>query len=109
MKKIIFTSFLMLILVNLFAQNTPIIQESGTSASGKAPAAVGDKKLTVVHGGGEDGALIRSTSSYSVVDNDAFNGDATFRLAKQGAILWGIANIPSNDNFGIFEYSQIGK
>lgn len=104
MKKIIFTSLLLLSLTNLIAQNTPVIQESSSMGSGKAPAAVGDLKLTVRHSG-FDGALIKSSSNFSTVDVDAANGDAVVRFARNGSLLWGIGNNPTNDYFRIFEYN----
>lgn len=59
-------------------------------------------KLAVVHGGA-NGILSRSSSSFSVIDIDAFNGDAALRFQKAGAGMWNVRNDPANDNLQFFE------
>jgi hypothetical protein len=55
------------------------------------------KKLHISHVG--DGILIKSTQSYSTIDIDAFNGDATLRFFKNGIMNWGLGNEPVNSNY----------
>lgn len=59
-------------------------------------------KLAVVHGG-STGILSRSTASFSVVDIDAFSGDAALRFQKAGVGMWNVRNDPANDNLQFFE------
>lgn len=70
--------------------------------------AAGDKKLTVVHGGA-DGALIKSTSTFSTVDIDGFSGDAALRFYKAGEGKWNIRNRPADDNLEVFELGGGGS
>lgn len=65
-------------------------------------------KLAVVHGG-STGILSRSTSSFSVVDIDAFSGDAALRFQKAGVGMWNVRNDPANDNLQFFELGGGGE
>jgi hypothetical protein len=58
-------------------------------------------KLDVLHGG--TGLRVKSSGSFSVVDIDAFNGDAAIRFANNGTNQWNIRNVPSSNDFQIFE------
>jgi hypothetical protein len=100
MKKPLFYSLpkVQLAFVLLFVLNISQAQKQGNTANssvgtGIGTAAIGDYRHTVVHPGG-DGALIRSTNSFSVVDIDAFSGDAALRFVKQGALKWNLRNRP---------------
>jgi hypothetical protein len=70
--------------------------------------AAGDYKLTVAHAGA-DGAKIKSSSSYSVVDIDAFSGDAALRFLNNGVLSWNLRNQPGTDNFEFFEHGGGGQ
>lgn len=59
-------------------------------------------KFQVTHGG-TLGMKVKSTSSYSVIDIDAFTGDAALRFADNGVNQWNLRNQPGTDNLQIFE------
>ncbi len=65
-------------------------------------------RLDVLHGGAT-GARIRSSSSFSVVDIDAANGDAALRFVKAGVNQWNIRNRPADDYLEIFELGGGGS
>ncbi len=65
-------------------------------------------KLDVLHGG-SDGARIKSSASFSVVDIDANSGDAALRFVKAGANQWNVRNRPADDYFEIFELGGGGS
>jgi hypothetical protein len=65
-------------------------------------------KLDVEHGG-STGERIKSTASFSVLDIDAFSGDAAIRLANNGVNQWNIRNQPGTDNLQIFELGGGGE
>ena len=73
---------------------------------GTGNVAIGDVvptfKLHVLHGGAS-GAKIQSSSSFSILDIDAANGDAAIRFGKNGVNQWNVISDPSSDNFQIFE------
>lgn len=60
-------------------------------------------KLDVRHGG-SNGIISRSTFGYSVVDVDAYNGDAAFRLARAGAYQWSLGNNYLTNGFQVARY-----
>jgi hypothetical protein len=60
------------------------------------------RKLHVETPGG-DGLMVKSTISFSIIDIDAFNGDAALRFANNGAIQWNIRNRPTDNYFELFE------
>ncbi len=64
--------------------------------------------LDVIHGGAT-GAHIASTASFSVVDIDAFTGDAALRLFKAGVGQWNIRNRPADNYLEIFELGGGGS
>jgi len=53
--------------------------------------------------GGATGLRVKSTSSYSVIDIDANNGDAALRFYKDGTGQWIVRNNPGTDDLEIFE------
>lgn len=60
-------------------------------------------KFDVRHGG-SSGILSRSTTGYSVVDIDAFNGDAALRLVRNTSIQWTVSNNWLTNGFQIVRY-----
>lgn len=64
--------------------------------------AIPTHKLEVLHGGAT-GIVSRSTSTSSVIDIDANNGDAALRLYRAGTGQWNIRNRPGDDYLEIFE------
>ncbi|MBL7729284.1 MAG: hypothetical protein JNM68_16430, partial [Dinghuibacter sp.] len=62
----------------------------------------------VLHGG-STGIRSRSSGSFSVVDIDAFSGDAALRFAKNGTNQWNIRNNPGNDDLQVFELGGGGE
>ena len=65
-------------------------------------------RLSILHGG-SSGILNKSTASFSVLDIDAFSGDAAIRLANNGVNQWNIRNQPGTDNLQIFELGGGGE
>lgn len=65
-------------------------------------------RLDVLHGGAT-GARIRSSSTFSVVDIDASNGDAALRFVKNGVNQWNTRNNPGTDDYQIFELGGGGE
>ncbi len=64
-------------------------------------------KLDVLHGG-SNGLRIKSSNQYSVVDIDAFNGDAALRFFNNGSKKWILRSF-TNDNFQILHSSSGGE
>lgn len=54
-------------------------------------------KLDILHNNGI-GVLSKSTSGFSTIDIDAFNGDAALRFKSNGATNWNVRNSPTNNN-----------
>ena len=65
-------------------------------------------RLDVQHGGGT-GIRSQSTASFSVVDIDAFSGDAALRFQKAGVGQWNTRNRPADDYYEIFELGGGGS
>jgi hypothetical protein len=65
-------------------------------------------KLTVTHSG-STGIVSRSTSGFSLIDIDAFNGDAALRFANAGVNQWNIRNRPADNYLEIFELGGGGS
>jgi hypothetical protein len=61
-------------------------------------------KLQVVHGGA-NGILNKSTSSSSVLDIDAFNGDASVRFLANGSFKWLVRNEPTTNRLEFYDTS----
>lgn len=64
--------------------------------------------LDVVHGGAT-GIRARSSSTFSIIDIDAANGDAALRFAKAGVNQWNLRNRPGDDYFEFFELNGGGS
>jgi hypothetical protein len=84
-------------------ENKSVLAPPSSNNPGPTTSAAGDFKMTVVHQG-SDGAKIKSTSGYSTVDIDAFNGDAALRLAKNGAIKWNFSLNSTSGELHIYEF-----
>ena len=65
-------------------------------------------KLDVVNGG-SDGIRSRSSSSFSVMDVDANNGDAALRFYKAGVGKWNTRNDPTGDDYQIFQIGAVER
>ncbi len=65
-------------------------------------------KLDVLHSG-STGILVKSTASFSVLDIDAFSGDAAIRFLNNGTSSWNIRNQPGTDHFQFFELGGGGE
>src|SRR6218665_682501 len=65
-------------------------------------------RLSVVHPGAT-GIVSRSSSSFSVMDIDAFSGDAALRFQKAGEGMWNTRNRPGDDYYEIFELGGGGS
>jgi hypothetical protein len=89
-------------------ENKSVLAPPSSVEPGPIILAAGDYKLTVVHPG-SDGARIKSSSSFSVVDIDAASGDAALRFLNNGALSWNLRNQPGTDNFEFFELSGGGQ
>lgn len=64
--------------------------------------------LDVLHDG-FDGGRIKSSSSFSVMDIDAYSGDAALRFYSNGISKWNIRNQPGIDNLQIYELGGGGE
>jgi hypothetical protein len=106
-KYLLFTIYYFYLFIG-YAQKNEIPTSPSSVFSGTGIFAAGDRKLTIVHEG-SDGALIRSTASYSAVDIDAINGDAALRFYKAGVGKWNIRNNPSVDDLEFFELDGGGQ
>jgi hypothetical protein len=60
-------------------------------------------KLDILHGGGI-GINVKSSSSVSTIDIDGASGGAELRLIHSGNLKWKLDNIPTSNNFEIFEF-----
>jgi hypothetical protein len=58
---------------------------------------------------GANGIRSQSSSSFSVVDIDAANGDAALRFAKAGVNQWNMRNRPADDYLEFFELGGGGS
>ncbi|MBK7306679.1 MAG: hypothetical protein IPI88_06305 [Chitinophagaceae bacterium] len=65
-------------------------------------------QMDVLHTG-SNGIRSQSSSSFSVVDIDAANGDAALRFQKAGAGQWNTRNRPADDYYEIFELGGGGS
>ncbi|MER0440441.1 hypothetical protein [Emticicia sp. W12TSBA100-4] len=65
-------------------------------------------KLDILNNG-EVGIRVKSSSTFTTIDIDAFNGDAALRFAKSGIIKWNVRNEPLGDDFQIFEFGGGGS
>ena len=65
-------------------------------------------RLDVLHGGAT-GIRSRSSSTFSLMDIDAANGDAALRFIKAGVNQWNTRNNPATDDYQIFELGGGGE
>ncbi len=65
-------------------------------------------RFSVSHGG-STGVGVKSTAGFSVVDIDAFSGDAALRFIKGGVNKWNTRNEPVNDDYQWFELGGGGE
>ena len=63
-------------------------------------------QLDVLHAGAT-GIRSQSSASYSVIDIDAFNGDAALRLQQAGVTKWNLRDAPASNNFQIYRNNSI--
>lgn len=64
-------------------------------------------KLDILHSG-FTGVRVKSSSSFSVIDIDAANGDGAFRLFNNGVAKWTMNSTTSND-FQIFQHNVTSR
>jgi hypothetical protein len=62
-----------------------------------------------VENGGATGIRSKSNASFSVVDIDAFSGDAALRFQKAGVGQWNTRNRPADNYYEIFELGGGGS
>jgi hypothetical protein len=67
-----------------------------------------NNKLHIEHGGSQ-GILVKSTSSFSVIDIDGFSGDAALRFAFNGVNQWNLRSRPGDNYFQLFELGGGGS
>ncbi|MBL7703331.1 MAG: hypothetical protein JNM14_13860 [Ferruginibacter sp.] len=84
-----------------------VIQD-GTGNVGIGETTNPSYRLDVLHGGAT-GARVRSSSTFSIIDIDAANGDAALRFAKAGTNQWNLRNRPADDYLEIFELGGGGS
>jgi hypothetical protein len=65
-------------------------------------------KLDILHGGAT-GIHVASSGSFSVVDIDAFSGDAALRFMNAGVNSWNVRNNPANNDLQFFEMGGGGE
>ncbi len=85
-----------------------VVIQDGTGNVGIGATVAPAYKLDVEHGGAT-GIRSKSTSTFSVVDIDAANGDAALRFQKAGVNQWNIRNRPADDYLEIFELGGGGS
>ncbi len=85
-----------------------VVIQDGTGNVGIGATTSPSYKLDVEHGGAT-GIRSKSTSTFSVVDIDAQNGDAALRFQKAGVNQWNTRNNPANDDYQIFELGGGGE
>jgi hypothetical protein len=85
-----------------------VVIQDGTGNVGIGETVNPSYKLDVLHGGAT-GIRSRSSSTFSVIDIDAANGDAALRFQKAGVNQWNIRNRPADDYLEIFELGGGGS
>lgn len=91
-----------------YATASRFVIQDGTGNVGIGTSFSPTYKLDVLHGGG-NGLRNRSSSSFSNLDIDAFNGDAAVRFVRNGSVQWNIRNDPATDNLQFFEFGGGGE
>ena len=87
-----------------FGGDNNLIWDNSSKKMGLGPVTTPTYKLDILHSG-NDGIRVKSSTGYSVIDVDAFNGDAALLFAKAGAIKWNFRNNPGNNDLQIFQYA----
>ncbi|MFN8244619.1 MAG: hypothetical protein U0X40_11250 [Ferruginibacter sp.] len=85
-----------------------VVVQDGTGNVGIGETTNPTYRLDVLHGGAT-GIRSRSSSTFSLMDIDAANGDAALRFARAGVNQWNIRNNPGNDDLQIFELGGGGE
>jgi hypothetical protein len=85
-----------------------LVIQDGTGNVGIGQTTAPSYKLDVLHDGAT-GIRSQSSTSFSVVDIDANNGDAALRFQKAGAGQWNIRNNPATDDLQFFELGGGGE
>jgi hypothetical protein len=85
-----------------------VVVQDGTGNVGIGETTAPTYKLDVLHGGAT-GIRSRSSSTFSLVDIDAANGDAALRFQKAGVNQWNVRNNPSTDDLQFFELGGGGE
>jgi len=85
-----------------------VVIQDGTGNVGIGETVSPSYKLDVLHGGAT-GARVRSSSTFSVIDIDAANGDAALRFAAAGVNQWNTRNRPADNYYEIFELGGGGS
>ena len=65
-------------------------------------------QLDVLHEG-NTGLHVKSSASFSAIDNDGFSGDAAIRFYKAGVSQWNIRNRPADNYLEFFELGGGGS
>jgi hypothetical protein len=91
----------------MLASTSRLLVQAGTGNVGISEP-VPNYRLDVLHGGAT-GIRSRSSSTFSLVDIDAQNGDAALRFAKAGVNQWNIRNNPATDDLQFFELGGGGE
>jgi len=85
-----------------------VVIQDGTGNVGIGETTNPTYKLDVLHGGAT-GIRSRSSSTFSLMDIDAANGDAALRFIKAGVNQWNTRNNPATDDYQIFELGGGGE
>lgn len=85
-----------------------MVIQDGTGNVGIGETTSPSYRLDVLHGGAT-GIRSRSSSTFSLMDIDAANGDAALRFAKAGVNQWNIRNNPATDDLQVFELGGGGE
>ncbi len=85
-----------------------MVIQDGTGNVGIGQTTSPSYRLDVEHGGAT-GIRVQSTATFSLIDNDAANGDAALRFARAGVNQWNIRNNPGTDDLQIFELGGGGE
>ncbi len=85
-----------------------VVVQDGTGNVGIGETTSPSYRLDVLHGGAT-GIRSRSSSTFSLIDIDAANGDAALRYARAGVNQWNVRNNPATDDYQIFELGGGGE
>ncbi|HMK25069.1 MAG TPA: hypothetical protein VK483_03500 [Chitinophagaceae bacterium] len=85
-----------------------VVIQDGTGNVGIGATVSPSYKLDV-ESSGSSGIRNKSTATFTVVDIDAFNGDAALRFARNGVNQWNTRNRPADDYYEIFELGGGGS